>query len=694
MPSSDPTSRVHELSELLREHNYRYYVLAQPSISDREYDTLLEELTGLEAEHPELLDTDSPTQRVGGAPIEGFETVPHRVPMISLANSYNLEDVQAYDQRTRKLLGNEPFTYVVEPKVDGVALSLRYEEGHLIQALSRGDGRSGDVITSNIRTIASIPLRLRGDSVPAVLEVRGEVYMTRTGFVALNEKRQLAGKDAFANPRNAAAGSLKLLDPREVAERPLDAVFYATGDLQGLEFDTHLALLGCLAEFGFVTPKDIAPCTRIEEVTEALEALLEKKDAYAFEIDGAVIKVNQRDLYDTLGSTAKSPRWAMAYKYEPEQVETQLRAITIQVGRTGVLTPVAELVPCQVSGTTVSRATLHNWEEMERKDVRVGDAVIIEKAGEIIPAVVRVVMEKRPSDAQPLPRPTECPVCGASVHRKDEEVAYRCTNPTCPAQAKSWIRHFASRRALDIEGLGDVMVETLVDQGLLETPADLYTLEAHYDTLIHLERQGEKSIDNLLAGIEKSKSTELWRLIHALGIPQVGERSAQTLASAFHSIDALRSAGEDELIALDDVGPIVAASIQDYFKRERSILLLDQLAAAGVQLEEAASDATDAPHTSFAGKTIVLTGSLSSMSRNEAADRLRALGANMTSSVSKKTDMVIAGEKAGSKRAKAEALGVEVRDEAWMIEQLEGGRQDESKAADVEPPLGQSELLF
>ncbi|MCH8511757.1 MAG: NAD-dependent DNA ligase LigA, partial [Kiritimatiellae bacterium] len=439
---STPAKRIEELRDQLRDHNHRYYTLAQPTISDREYDALMAELEDLETAHPELRSPDSPTVRVGGEPLEGFVTVPHAVPMISLANSYNLDDVRAYDQRTRKRLADKDFHYVVEPKIDGVAVSLRYENGILVRALSRGDGRSGDDITANVRTIGSVPLRLQGKTPPEVLEVRGEVYMTREGFVKLNDSRQAAGLQVFANPRNAAAGSLKLLDSKVVATRPLDAVWYGVGELRGIAFDTHRQMLETLRTFGFRTPAKIWTCDNMDEVETALREIREGKDAYPFEMDGAVIKVDERDLYEELGSTAKSPRWAVAYKYEPEQVETLLKEITIQVGRTGVLTPVAELEPVLVSGSTVSRATLHNWDEMQRKDIRAGDTVVIEKAGEIIPAVVRVVLEKRPEGAKALPPPTKCPACDAPVSQRAGEVAWRCDNPACPTKSLSWLKHF------------------------------------------------------------------------------------------------------------------------------------------------------------------------------------------------------------------------------------------------------------
>ncbi len=664
---STPAKRIEELRDQLREHNHRYYTLAQPTISDREYDALMDELEDLEAAHPELRSPDSPSARVGGEPIEGFDTVPHAVPMISLANSYNLDDVRAYDQRTRKRLAGQNHHYIVEPKIDGVAVSLRYENGALVRALSRGDGRSGDDITANVRTIGTVPLRLRAKNPPEALEVRGEVFMTREGFMRLNDSRQAAGQQVFANPRNAAAGSLKLLDSRVVATRPLDAVWYGVGELRGIAFDTHEAMLEALRTFGFRTPEKIWICDNIEEVETALREIHEGKDAYPFEMDGAVIKVNERGLYEELGSTAKSPRWALAYKYEPEQVETLLKAITIQVGRTGVLTPVAELEPVLVSGSTVSRATLHNWDEMQRKDIRAGDTVVIEKAGEIIPAVVRVVLEKRPPDAKALPPPTECPACGGPVSQREGEVAWRCENPACPAKSLSWLKHFVSRRAMDIDHIGEELIKALLKEQLISHPADLYTLHEKKDQLLDMERMAEKSVDNLLQAIEDSKNAELWRIIHALGIPNVGERTAQTLEAHFASIRELAETDEETLTAIEDIGPIVAKSILDFFALGENQFFIERLQNAGVNLERKSAPASEELETDLTGKTVVLTGSLTQMTRDEAKDLLRKLGAKVTGSVSGKTDLLIAGEEAGSKLDKARKLGGEIWTEADLV---------------------------
>lgn len=664
---STPEEKIAGLRDQLNDHNYRYYVLAEPKTSDREYDALLEELAELEAKHPEFQSEDSPTKRVGAAPLDRFTTVTHAVPMISLANSYDLTDIRDFDQRTKKLLGDLSFSYVVEPKVDGVAISLRYENGQLVQALTRGDGRQGDDITKNIRTLSSIPLNLRGEKLPEVLEVRGEAYMTRDGFLALNQQREEDGLAPFANPRNSAAGSLKLLDSKEVAKRPLDAVWYGVGECRGIEFATHRDLLNGCKKFGLRVPPLTRDCEDIEAVIQALDENLNARHEYAFEMDGAVVKVNQRNLYDELGSTAKSPRWAMAYKYEPEQVETKLRSITIQVGRTGVLTPVAELEPVSVSGTTVSRATLHNWDEIQRKDVREGDTVVIEKAGEIIPAVVKVLTEKRPEDTQPFSEPTECPVCKQSVAKREGEVAWRCENPTCPAKSLSWIRHFVGRRAMDMDHLGEELIKVLLDAELIKDPSDLYQLHTQKDAFLKLERMAEKSVNNVIKSIEDSKDNDLWRLIHGLGIPQVGERTAQALEEQFESLDELAAASVETLEEIPDIGPIVAASISSYFQNDLQQAFVQRLKDAGVRFsrKQTLPKITENP---LSGKTVVLTGSLTQLTRDEAKDLLKKLGAKATGSVSKKTEILIAGEAAGSKLSKAQSLGIEIWSEQDLVD--------------------------
>ena len=657
-----------ELQETLRRHNYLYYVEAQPQIGDQEFDALLKELADLEALHPELVTPDSPTQRVGGSPIDGFESVTHRSPMLSLDNTYSKDEVAEFDQRLKRRVTDKSWRYVVEPKIDGVAVNLTYEKGLLVLAASRGDGQTGDDITENVKTIRSIPLRLNDQNlaVPDLLEVRGELYMSNSGFVTLNEKRQAEGLPAFVNPRNAAAGSLKLLDPREVAQRPLDGILYGVGTIEGAAFDTHEELLAGLKAWGFKTHDHVWNSATLAEVQAAIDEIGDAQKAHDYDMDGAVIKVNERTLYEELGYTAKSPRWAVAYKYAAEQAETTLKDITIQVGRTGVLTPVAELEPVFVSGTTVSRATLHNEEEIQRKDIRIGDRVVIEKAGEIIPAVVKVLLEQRPADARQFEMPQNCPECSSAVIRPEGEVAVRCPNLQCPAQIKNWVKHFASRKAMDIEGLGDVLVEQLVDAGLINDPSDLYKLKL--EQLSGLERMGEKSAENVLKGIELSKTRELWRLIHALGIRHVGVGSARILAQNFSSLDELQTALPETLENLNDIGPIVADSIATFLQEESTVQILARLKEAGLNMRAEEKGGNEAlGNQPMEGKTVVLTGSLSSHTRDEAGEKLIRLGAKVSGSVSAKTHVLVAGEKAGSKRKKAETLGIEIWDEQQML---------------------------
>jgi DNA ligase (NAD+) len=658
--------RIEFLCRSLERHNHLYYIEAQPEIADREYDALLEELEALEKAYPEWADPTSPTQRVGGTPLSHFETRPHARPMLSLSNTYSKEELLEFDQRTRKLLSGEPLAYILEPKIDGVAISLRYENGTLLHALTRGDGTAGDDVTANVRTIRSIPLRLQTDHPPEVLEVRGEIYFDKAGFEKLNLQRQEAGIEPFANPRNACAGSLKLLDAKEVAKRPLDALFYGAGECQGIEFKTHEELLDTLKQWGLkITPKRWKQ-TESTHLLNALDSLESSQHDFPFEIDGAVIKVNDRSLYETLGSTAKSPRWAVAFKYEPEQAETTLLDITVQVGRTGVLTPVAELEPVQLAGTTVKRATLHNEDEIRRKDIRIGDRVIIEKAGEIIPVVIAVVTAKRAADSHAYELPHTCPECDSRVQRMEGEVALRCTNLQCPAQVKSWLEHYASRGAMDITGLGESMVEQLVAHNLVQTPADLYQLTA--TDLEKLERTGERSISNLLEGIEKSKSRPFAKVLFGLGIRHVGKTAAETLANAFPNIDTLMQASSDELEDLHDIGPIVASSLTTYFENATAKNVIEALRIAGVTLIR---DEGNTKGSTLSGITFVLTGTLETLSREAAGDRIKALGGKVSSSISKKTSYLVAGAAAGSKLTKAEKLGVPILTETDLLQRLE-----------------------
>ena len=653
--------RIEELRAEIERHNRLYYIDAKPEISDREYDRLLDKLEQLEKKFPEFQSPASPTRRIGGAPLEHFESVRHAAPMMSLSNTYSKEELVEFDRRIRKLIPGETFSYILEPKIDGVAISLRYENGELVQALTRGDGTTGDDVTANIRTIQSIPLRLSDMMPPAVLEVRGEIYMDTSGFVQLNERRQEAGLEPFANPRNACAGSLKQLDPREVARRPLDAIFYATGELDGITFETHALMLESLRNYGLrITPSCWLHET-IEAVLDRLDELESMRHAFPFEMDGGVIKVNERRLYEPLGCTAKSPRWAVAYKYEPEQAETTLHAISIQVGRTGVLTPVAELEPVQLAGTTVKRATLHNEDEIRRKDIKIGDRVVVEKAGEIIPAVVRVVTDKRTGSEQEFTMPTACPVCGGDVEKREGEVALRCINLQCPAQVKNWLTHFASRSAMDINGLGESLVEQLVDSGLVKNPAELYSLTKA--EVLGLERMGEKSADNLIQGIRESKQRPFERVLFGLGIRHVGKGAAILLAKAFRNIDALMAAEPEQLESIRDIGPIVGKSVVDYFQSPDTCAVIDRLRKAGVNFEQEEPPGS----TELEGLTFVLTGALDTMTRDEAGEKIRARGGTVSSSVSKNTSYLVAGESAGSKLEKAEKLGVTVLTEEQLI---------------------------
>jgi DNA ligase (NAD+) len=668
MNRKEAQQRIEALRETLERHNYLYYVANRPEISDRDYDRLYRELEQLEAQFPELAAPDSPTRRVGGAPLAEFRQVRHRVPMMSLANTYNREELADFDERLRKLLPGQAFSYVLEPKIDGVAITLRYEKGSLVCGSTRGDGRVGDDITANLRTIRAIPLKLRTDSKPpAVLEVRGEVYMTRAGFAALNREREEAGAETFANPRNAAAGSLKQLDPRVVAKRPLAVILYGVGELDGLEFKTHRELIAALAAFGLKTPPRSWACGDLKEIYAALDELKTLRHDFLFEMDGGVIKVNERALYDALGATAKSPRWAVAFKYEPERAETRLNAITVQVGRTGVLTPVAELEPVFLAGSTINRATLHNLDEIQRKDIRVGDQVYLEKAGEVIPAVVGVNTAARTGRERVFSMPKKCPVCGEEVTRAEGEVAYRCDNLQCPAQLKRWLRHFAARGAMDIEGLGEALIDQLVDQKLVNDPADLYAITLAQ--VGELERMAEKSAQNLLTGIEASKSRDFWRAIFALGIRQVGAKMAQTLEQNYEDIDRLMAADAEQLQTIRDMGPVAAQSLVDYFKVPRHQALIRRLRQAGINFKRLASAVEST--AALAGKTFVLTGALTGYTREQAEQEIRRRGGTVTSSVSKKTSYVVAGADPGSKLDKARTLGVKVLEESDFREMIQ-----------------------
>ncbi len=662
--------RIDFLRKELNRHNSLYYVEAKPEISDREYDRLYTELKQLEQQFPQWITPDSPTQRVGGEPLKQFKSVKHIKPMMSLDNTYSFEEIRDFDGRVRKWLPGEPVEYVLEPKVDGCSISVRYENGMLVVGTTRGDGTTGDDITENIRTIRAIPLKL-ADSLflPAFIEVRGEAYMPLEGFRKLNAARAAEGSEVFANPRNATAGSLKQLDSRIVAQRPLSAVFYAISALEGLPFPaTQEQVFELLKTLGLPIPAHCWRCGDIEEVIRNTGELERLESSLPYEIDGAVIKVNDLSQWARLGATAKAPRYAIAYKYSHEQAETRLHTITVQVGRTGILTPVAELEPVLLAGSTISRATLHNEEEIRRKDIRVGDAVVIEKAGEVIPAVIQVILGKRAVDSIPFDLVAhlggKCPACGGAISRDPEFVAWRCDNIACPAQIKRMIEHFAGRQGMDIEGLGEVLVNQLVDQQMVRDVADLYRLTV--EQVAGLERMADKSAANVIEAIGSSKQRDLWRLIYSLGIFHVGAGAARKLADHFQTLDALEAASLDELQRVPDVGPVMAGSLVDFFANDRNREVLGKLRAAGVNMKNM-SERSHVTGGAFLGKTVVITGTLQHGTREAAQEELRKRGAKVTDSVSKKTHYLIEGTDAGSKLAKARALGVPILSEAEFM---------------------------
>ncbi|MEY2439040.1 MAG: ligase [Verrucomicrobiota bacterium] len=660
-------NRMAELRAQIEEHNRRYYEEAAPTISDREYDRLYQELTDLELRFPPLVAPNSPTQRVGGTALKAFATVTHLAPMLSLDNTYSEEEVANFYKRIARLLPDEKFPVVVEPKVDGVAVSLLYENGRLRYGATRGDGVVGDDITQNLKTIRAVPERLRGSAAPRLLEVRGEVFMEKKGFEKLNQERLKAGLPLFANPRNAAAGSLKQLDPSIVAQRPLGVVFYGTGAVEGMRVELHSEIFPLLKRLGLPVTERWWVADSLEEILTAIHEIDRVRLEFPYQTDGAVVKVNSFAQRARLGFTAKSPRWAIAYKYEAEQVETRLLDIVIQVGRTGALTPVALLEPVLVSGSTVARATLHNEDEITRKDIRIGDKVVIEKAGEVIPAVIGVKKEGRTGKEKKFRMPTTCPVCGGKVVKDEGQVALRCINSQCPAQLKRRVEHFASRGAMDIEGLGEMMVEQLVGRDLVRDVSDIYKLTP--EKLSALERMGEKSVHNLLEAIELSKTRPLWRLIFGLGILHVGVSASRALADHFGSLEKLMATSVEELQKIPDVGEVVGKSIHAFFQENRNRKMIERLRDGGVrpQTEPRKKAAAGSP---FAGSTWVITGTLS-QARDEIAEIIVQRGGKVGSSVSKKTSYLLAGEEAGSKLDKAQALGVRVIDEKAFRKMLE-----------------------
>ena len=672
MTSTDINKRLQSLRDQIEEANYNYYVLDAPTIPDAEYDRLLRELEQIEAEHPELVTPDSPTQRVGATPAKEFGEVRHEVPMLSLANAFSEDELFAFDRRIHDRLGSEtPIEYACEPKLDGLAVSLLYEDGLYVRGATRGDGVTGEDVTQNIRTIRAIPLRLKGSGWPKLLEVRGEVFMPKAGFEAMNRRAAEKGEKTFVNPRNAAAGSLRQLDSRITATRPLTFYAYAVGLVEGGTLpERHSAVLERLAHWGLPVCGENAVVKGPEGCLAYYERIGKKRDKLPFEIDGVVYKVDRYDLQKELGFVSRAPRWAIAHKYPAQEELTKLIDIEFQVGRTGALTPVARLEPVFVGGVTVSNATLHNMDEIERKDVRIGDTVIVRRAGDVIPEVAAIVPERRPADARKIHLPTHCPVCGSEIVRPEGEAVARCSGGLyCPAQRKEAIKHFASRRAMDIEGLGDKLVDQLVDTGLVDHVDGLYALTQ--EQVAGLERMGEKSAENLIAALEKSKDTTLARFIFALGIREVGEATAKALANYFGDLEPLMQADEEALQAVPDVGPVVASHVAAFFHQTHNREVIDKLLQAGIRWEKVAVKREAAGP--LAGNTYVLTGTLARMTRDEAKAKLEALGAKVAGSVSKKTTAVIAGAEAGSKLAKAEALGVEILDEDAFLKLIGEG---------------------
>jgi DNA ligase (NAD+) len=661
--------RVARLRSDINRHNHRYHVLDDPEVSDAEYDRLLTELRRLESEYPELVVPDSPTQRVGGAPIAAFAQVRHRVPMLSLDNAFEREDVIAFDRKVRERLETErEIEYACEPKLDGLAVSLTYRRGSLEVAATRGDGSVGEDVTHNIRTIQSVPLRLAGRAHPDLLEVRGEVVMSIPGFREMNRKAAEKGEKTFVNPRNAAAGSLRQLDPRLAASRPLEIFFYAAGVVEGRKMPgRHSETLVLLRAWGLRS----SPESRVVQGVEGLLAYYEdvgnRRSSLRYQIDGVVYKVDELSLQRELGFVARAPRWAIAHKFPADEEMTRVRAVEWQVGRTGALTPVARLDPVFVGGATVSNATLHNIEELQRKDVRIGDTVVLRRAGDVIPEVVKVMVEQRPPGAVPVELPAKCPICGSDVEREEGEAIARCTGAlVCPAQLKESLRHFASRRAMDIEGLGNKLVDQLVESGLVKDAAGLFRLQAAQ--LSELDRMGDKSAAKLAEALERSKATTLARFLFALGIRDVGEATAESLAKHFRTLRALRDASVEAIEEVQDIGPITAAHVRAFLDESRNADVIDQLVELGVRWPEtAAATSKGGP---LEGKTIVLTGRLASLSRDEAGDLIREAGGTVSGSVSKKTDFVVAGDEAGSKLKKANDLGLKILEEDEFLKLL------------------------
>ena len=667
---------IEELRELIREHDYRYYVLIEPSISDEEYDRLVKKLEKLEAENPQLITPDSPTQRVGKDLTKDFKPVTHKIPMLSLANTYSEEELYDFNRRVKDgLPKNQQPEYVVELKIDGASVSLNYVNGFLKTAATRGDGFVGEEVTANVKTIKSVPLKLKNlKSIPYDLkdiEVRGEIYMNVSDFQNLNKEREKKGEKLFANPRNSSAGTLKLQDPKVVAQRPLNIFLYSLISTE-VGLNSQFENLELLKKLGFRVNPEAILCKNIDEVLKVCQKLEAKRDSLEYEVDGAVIKVNSIAHQNILGSIAKSPRWAVAFKFKAKQAYTRLNKITWQVGRTGTITPVAELDPVLLAGSTISRATLHNFDEIVRKDIREGDKVIIEKGGDVIPKIVSVVLNERPSNSKPVKPPAKCPICGSQIFKPEEEVAYYCENSECPAQIKGRIEHFASSGAMDVEGLGEALINLFVDLCYLKTYDQIYDLKDMRDELIKIERLGEKSIDNLLNAIEESKKQPFAKVLYAMGIRYVGSGAAKKLADHFSSIDDMIKASEEEISSIYEIGPSISSSVKNFFGDKHNLKIIQRLKDHKLNFK---SDKKVAAKTSFSGKTFVLTGTLSKFSREEAEEKISNFGGKCTASVSKKTDYVLAGESAGSKLTKAQALGIKIINENEFLKMLEEAQQ-------------------
>jgi DNA ligase (NAD+) len=656
----EAAEEIKRLREEIEYHNFRYYVLDSPVASDQEYDRLMRRLEELEKEYPELITPESPTQKVGAAPIEEFGTVAHSIPMLSLQNALNADEVMEFDKRVEKILGSTDFDYVAEPKIDGLAMEAVYRDGILVQGSTRGDGYTGEDITENLKTVRSLPLRLRKSDLglPSLLEVRGEVYMAKRDFAELNRRRESDGEPLFANPRNAAAGSVRQLDPRITASRKLEVFLYAIGRVAGHSFSTHSEVLEGLKGWGLRVNPEIRICSSIEEAVRFHEHLESRRKQLDYEIDGVVLKVNSLRLQAELGEISRSPRWAIAHKFAPEQATTTVKDIVVQVGRTGALTPVAVMEPVNIGGVEVKRATLHNQDEIDRKDVRVGDTVIVQRAGDVIPEVVAVVKEKRKGKPKRFRIPERCPVCGGGVYRDPDEAVSRCTNMSCPAKIKQSIKHFAGKAAMDIDGLGAKIVDQMVEKGLVTEVSDLYRLQK--SDLLTLERSGDKSSENLIHAIEKSKKTTLRRLIYALGIRHVGEHVAQVLAETFSSVNELQQADVDELTSIREIGPAVAESIFTFFQQEGNRRVIRELLSHGVEYQEPRRRAKAV----LDGKVFVFTGALKSLKRQEAKRLIEERGGRVASAISKRVSYVVVGDDPGSKMAEAVRLGIEIIDEA------------------------------